>query len=129
MRRTVRVLMTCVTSETESSECLSALVISKGLRRLLTATVGTEANGNAGQIVGIELRDRGHAYKDTPKVVIRNLSGTSSGKDAEAVVVMRTEDFDHLLPTEAYASQKAFRKRLWTNGPANSASRGGDVWI
>ena len=103
--------VTCVTSETESVNAYRIGDL-KGAPTIATATVGTEANGNAGQIVGVELRDRGHAYKGTPKVVIRNLSGTSSGKDAEAVAVMRAEDFDHLLPAEAYASQKAFLQTI-----------------
>ncbi|MEI3554783.1 MAG: hypothetical protein V8Q54_09300 [Alistipes senegalensis] len=65
--------VTCVTSETESVNAYRIGDL-KGAPTIATATVSTEANGNAGQIVGVELRDRGHVYKGTPEVVIRNLS-------------------------------------------------------
>lgn len=101
--------VTCVTSNTEA---VNAYRIGdpKGPLTIATATVGADAD--AGQIVGIQLRDRGHAYKSVPTVTIRNLSGTTSGKDAEAVAIMRSEDFDHLLPDEATVTQEAFMQAI-----------------
>ncbi|HIW66477.1 MAG TPA: RagB/SusD family nutrient uptake outer membrane protein [Candidatus Alistipes intestinipullorum] len=101
--------VTCVTSNTEAVQAYRVGDV-KGPLTIATATVGTEAD--EGKIVGIELRDRGHAYAGVPTVTIRNLSGTESGEGAQAVAVMRTEDFDYELPAEATSSKEAFMNAI-----------------
>lgn len=101
--------VTCVTSNTEAVQAYRVGDV-HGPLTIASATVGT--GDEAGRIVDIRLRDRGHAYAGVPTVTVRNLAGTSSGEGAQAVAVMRTEEVDYRLPAAATASPDAFMKAI-----------------
>ena len=94
--------ITCTTSETNAAKAYWDGTV-EGPLSIAAATVGTN-----GAITEVVVKDRGHAYKGTPEVTIRNIYGTTSGSGATAVAVMRSEDYDYRLPSSATSDKGSF---------------------
>lgn len=75
-------------------------------------TVAVAEVNDDGSIASIQLLDRGHAYKSTPTVTVRSMTGKAQGTGAEVAVVMRTEAPAYELSEEATADKDAFMKTI-----------------
>jgi hypothetical protein len=112
--------VTCTTEENKSPKAYRVGDV-KGPLTIATAKL-PEILGSDGKpdtkatrpIESIVLLDRGHAYSETPKVVIRSLEGGKGpkGSGATAIAVMKDESPSYELPAEATDSKEAFLQTI-----------------
>lgn len=112
--------VTCTTEENKSPKAYRVGDV-KGPLTIATAKL-LEILGSDGKpdtkatrpIESIVLLDRGHAYSETPKVVIRSLEGGKGpkGSGATAIAVMKDESPSYELPAEATDSKEAFLQTI-----------------